>query len=190
MDPQAAPSPSEQSGDPEQDLGAEALLSEVYDELHRLAMGYFRGQRADHTLQPTALVHEAYLKLAAQEGQLWNDREHFYCVAARAMRQILVNHARDRARLKRKSTGQRVPLTGVLIEPDEPATDVIALDSALRGLADISERKSQIVELRYFAGLSVEEVASVLEVSETTVKSDWALSKAWLLEQMSRSRSA
>jgi RNA polymerase sigma-70 factor (ECF subfamily) len=163
----------------------DVLLREVYDELHRLALTCFRGQRVDHTLQPTALVHEAYLRLSARGETTWNDRRHFFCVAATAMRQILVNHARDRGRQKRGGGQERVPITGVLLEASEPATDVIALDTALERLAGINERKSRIVELRYFAGLSVAEVADVLGVSETTVKSDWALSKAWLLEQLS-----
>jgi len=162
------------------------LLPRVYEELHRLAQRFFRDQPPQHTLQPTALVNEAYLRLSSAKDARWNDQGHFYCLAARAMRQILVNHARDRKRLKRGGERQRVPLEDGLAVSTDSAPDLEALDEALASLAKIDARKARVVELRYFAGLSIEETAESIGVSPATVKSDWALSKAWLLEAMSR----
>lgn len=164
--------------------GLDDLLPVVYEELHRLAAHYFRHQRPGHTLQTTALVHEAYLKLSGTAEPHWQDRRHFYCLAAKAMRQILINHERDRKRLKRGGDWQRIPLDGVLNTPAAAPPDLEALDEALERLAKLDARKSQIVELRYFGGFSVEETADILQISVATVKRDWTLAKAWLLEAL------
>jgi RNA polymerase sigma factor (TIGR02999 family) len=164
------------------------LFPQVYDELHRLAQHFFRGQRPDHTLQPTALVHEAYLKLAGARDPRWRDREHFYSVAAKAMRQILVNHARDRRRLKRGGGRERISLDEAVTVSRDDAPDLEALEAALEALSALDARKTRLVELRYFVGLSLEEIAELLEVSLSTVKSDWRLAKAWLLERLERER--
>jgi RNA polymerase sigma factor (TIGR02999 family) len=162
------------------------LFPQVYDELHRLAQHFFRGQRPDHTLQPTALVHEAYLRLFKAKAPAWRDREHFFCVAAQAMRQILVNHARDRRRLKRGGGRERVTLDDVVTVSRDDAPDLEALEGALEALAALDARKARLVELRYFVGLSNEEIAELFGVSLSTVKSDWRLAKAWLLERLER----
>ena len=165
----------------------ESLMPQVYDELHRLAQRCFRSQNPQHTLQPTALVHEAYLKLLPQDSRGWRDRGHFYCAAAQAMRHILTNHARDRGRQKRGGGWQRVPLeegeAGITVHGDR-AVDLLALDEALKELADYDERKCRLVELRYFAGLSVEETARTLEISVATAKRDWDFARSWLLAAM------
>jgi len=162
---------------------ADALIEIVYPELRRLAANYLRRERPEHTLQPTALVHEAYLRLGGQLPDVHN-RTHFFGVAAHLMRQILVEHARARKMLKRD--GAKVPigddLAMTLAEPE----DMVALDEALDKLAAIDERQSRIVELRYFAGLTIAETASVLGVSEKTVKRDWVLAKTWLHREISR----
>lgn len=163
----------------------DGLVSEVYDELHRLAASYVRGQRPGHTLQTTALVHEAYLRLSSQKGSSWRDRRHFYCVAAKAMRQILTNYERDRRRLKRGGGRRKISLEADIAVPQNQDLDLMALDAALEALTAYAPRKSQIVELRYFVGLTVDETAKVLGVSPITVKRDWALAKAWLLEAIS-----
>ena len=177
--------PPDSSGSaPPEDL--DSLVSEVYEVLHRLAGAYLRRQRTDHTLQTTALVHEAYLRLSSQKGSRWRDRHHFYCVAAKAMRQVLINHERERRRLKRVGGGRRVSLEEAISLSKERPTDLVALDEALKDLGADDARKSQIVELRYFGGLSIEETAEVLEISAATVKRDWTLAKVWLLDAMSK----
>jgi RNA polymerase sigma-70 factor (ECF subfamily) len=160
------------------------FLPELYDELRRLAAGVLRGQRPNHTLQPTALVHEAYLKLVASAGGALADRTHLLATAARAMRQILVDHARARATEKRGGGAVQVTLSlaGAAVEPS--AFDLLAFDEALRRLEALDGQQVRVVELRYLVGLSVEEVAEVLGVSAATVKRDTAMAKAWLVCQL------
>lgn len=155
------------------------LLPLVYDELHRLAEHYMRRERPDHTLQPTALVHEAYLRLIDQQRVRWRNRAHFFAIAAQAMRRILVDHAR-RHQARKRGSGQRVPLDEARAVPSLPEMDLVALDEALTRLAEFDPRQSRIVELRFFGGLSIEETASVLQLSPATVKREWQLAKAWL----------
>lgn len=169
-------------------LGNAAALNEllpyVYEELKRLASSCLRAERSDHTLQATALVHEAYLKLVDLTRIQWQDRRHFFVVAAMAMRRILVNHGKSRRRLKRGGGWQRESLDEALVVGVESNTDIVELDEALTRLSAVSERRGRVVELRYFAGLGVEETAEILEVSPATVKQDWSLAKAWLLREM------
>jgi RNA polymerase sigma-70 factor (ECF subfamily) len=160
------------------------LLPLVYEDLRRLADGLFSHERRDHTLQPTALVHEAYLRLMQQSPERWQSREHFFRAAAVVMRHILVNHARDRRRLKRGGAANQVPLDDGLAVFEERAIDLVALDEALSRLAEFDKRQAQIVELRFFAGLSPAEVGEVLGVSPRTVEGDWALARAWLLREI------
>lgn len=164
---------------------AARLLPKVYDELRSLAAAYFRRQRGDHTLQPMALVHEAYLKLINQTAAQWNDRAHFFAVAARAMRQILVNHALARKAEKRGGGAPRMFLSDEVAPTAARDFDPLALDEGLKKLAAFDERKAQVVELRFFSGLSVEEVAHVLNVSKTTVEGDWRMARAWLSKELS-----
>lgn len=161
------------------------LLPYVYEELKRLAASCLRAERSDHTLQATALVHEAYLKLVDLTRIQWQDRRHFFVVAAMAMRRILVNHGKSRRRVKRGGGWQREALDEALVVGAAANPDIVDLDEALTRLSQISERRGRVVELRYFAGLGVEETAELLEVSPATVKQDWALAKAWLLREMS-----
>ena len=157
----------------------------VYQELHRLATLYMSRERADHTLQPTALVHEVYLRLVDLQGVGWRDRAHFLAVAARTMRRILVDIARARGYQKRSGGGERVVLNEELVPAVQPGAELVALDDALTRLAAIDERKSQVVELRYFGGLQVEETAEALHISPETVMRDWRAAKAWLHLQLS-----
>jgi RNA polymerase sigma factor (TIGR02999 family) len=142
------------------------------------------GERAGHSLQATALVNEAYVRLVDATDVAWHDRTHFLAVAARMMRRILVDHARARYAQKRGGDGGRVTFDEALVVTDEPRQDFIALDDALQALAKFDERKSRVIELRFFGGLSVEETASVLKVSPDTVMRDWRLAKAWLQVEM------
>jgi RNA polymerase sigma factor (TIGR02999 family) len=160
------------------------LMPLVYTELHRLAAHYMRGERPGHTLQTSALVNEAYLRLAGHEDIQWQDRAHFFAVAARAMRRILVDHARRRGNQKRGGDMHKVALDEALVVSDERAAEVVALDDALARLAEIAPRKSQLVELRFFGGLGIEETAEVLQVSPGTVMRDWTFAKAWLRREM------
>lgn len=163
------------------DPGAAArLLPMIYDELRAIAARHFRRQRLDHTLQPTALVHEAFLKLVDQTQAKWKDRAHFFAVAATAMRQVLVNHALARAAAKRGGGAARIALTGDMAAAQEADFDPLVLDEALKKLAELDPRKARVVELRFFSGLSVDEVAEVLNVSRTTVEGDWRTARAWL----------
>lgn len=166
---------------------AERLFGMVYAELRRVAAGYLKRERANHTLQPTALVHEAYLKLANQHSAEWKDSAHFAAVAAECMRRILVDHARRKNSLKRGS-GQVLQLTLSDAPGDGPAVDLIELEDALNELATLSERQARIVELRFFGGLTVEEIARVLEVSYATVKADWRVARAWLGSRLAMDR--
>jgi RNA polymerase sigma factor (TIGR02999 family) len=169
-------------GDP---AALEALVPLVYEELHRIAHRYLRRERAEHTLQSTALVHEAYLRLVDQAPVDTRDRQHFVAIAARLMRQILVDYARSHQAAKR-GPGCRVEVDAALGVPDPKGTDVVALDDALNELARLDERQSKIVELRYFGGMTNEEAAEVLGISPATVKRDWNVAKAWLSRQIRR----
>lgn len=156
------------------------LMPLVYEELRRLAHQCIRRERPGHTLQTSALLNEAYLRLVDQKNIHWQDRAHFFGIAARLMRQVLVDYARKRRYAKRGGDARRVPLDEAMIVSEERAADVVALDDALKSLAEIDPRQSQIVELRFFGGLSIEETAEVLAVSPGTVMRDWTLAKAWL----------
>lgn len=162
------------------------LMPLVYEELHRMAKRYMSSQPSGHTLQTTALIHEAYLKLADPKREnRWQNRAHFFAVAARAMRHILVDHARSRRTEKRGGATQIVALEEVAVISGERAAEVVALDDALNRLSNLEERKGRVVELRYFGGLSVEETAAVLNVSPETVMRDWRFAKTWLLRELS-----
>lgn len=162
----------------------EALLPLVYEELRDLAARVFRGQRG-HTLQPTALVNEAYLKLAGHDGTGWNDRAHFLAVAATAMRQVLLNHARDRRAEKRGGDDvRRVTLDRVLATLEEENVSFLDLDDAITRLSAVSERQARLVELRVFGGLTLEESARVLSITLKRVRIDWQFAKAWLKREL------
>jgi RNA polymerase sigma-70 factor (ECF subfamily) len=154
----------------------------VYRELRQLAAGYLRKERPDHTLQPTALVHEAYLRLVDQKNPSWEGRSHFFGVAARLMRQILVDHARRRQAGRR--AGRKVSLEEAVSFQPERSRDLVALDSGLKALEGLDPRKCKAVELRYFGGLSMDEIAQTLEVSAVTVRRDLRMAEAWLLQEM------
>ncbi len=162
---------------------ASKLIPIVYDELRRLAASYLARERPGHTLQPTALVHEAYLKLVEQKGGSWQDRAHFFAVAAQTMRHLLVDHARAKNTGKRGGGLQRVEVENVTL-PVAEAEEVVALDEALTRLKDLDACQANVVELRYFGGLSVQEVAEVLGISERTVRREWTMAKAWLYEEL------
>lgn len=159
---------------------AEKLLPLVYDELRDLAAKYLRSERANHTLQPTALVHEAYLKLVDQSRVDWKGKTHFYAVSAVAMRRILIDHARTHGRDKRGGDWQRVLLDDVNVSDGHNVVDAVALDSVLESLQALDADQARIVELRFFGGLTVEEVAHVLGVSKRKIEGDWTHAKAWL----------
>lgn len=160
------------------------LMPLVYDELRRLAHRYMEHERAGHTLQTTALVNEAYLKLINERGMRWQNRTHFFAVAAQLMRFILVDYARGHTRQKRGGGAEQVELDEALVVAEDRAEELLALDEALKRLAAFDERKSRIAELRFFAGLTVEETAEVLSVSIETVMRDWRLAKAWLQREL------
>jgi RNA polymerase sigma-70 factor (ECF subfamily) len=162
---------------------ADALLSILYDELHRLAHHYMRREHPGHTLQTTALINEAYLRLAEIDRIQWRDRTHFVAMAATVMRRVLVDHARAQARDKRGGGVVITSLDGDVATP-EPSVDVLALNDALDRLATLDPVQGRIVELRYFSGLTIDEVAAALGVSAGTVKRDWAIAKAWLYREL------
>jgi RNA polymerase sigma factor (TIGR02999 family) len=164
----------------------EQLMPLVYEELRRLAHRHLGRERAGHTLQTTALVHEAYLRLVDQKEVRWQNRAHFFAVAAQMMRRILVDYARSRRFAKRGGGAQPVSLDEAMVVSNERAADIVALDEALNALAEFDERKSRMVELRFFGGLSIEETAEALRVSPGTVMRDWTLAKAWLQREMRR----
>jgi len=167
------------------DQGArEALIPLVYDELRRLARRYLRRERPDHTLQSAALVNEAYLRLIRQEHPQWQNRAHFFGVAAQLMRHILVDHARNRAAAKRGAGAPRLTLDPDIALPQERDVDLMALDDALNQLAALDPQQSRLVELRFFGGLSIEETSVVLGISPATVKREWATARAWLQREM------
>jgi RNA polymerase sigma factor (TIGR02999 family) len=156
------------------------LMPLVYDELWSLAERYLRQERSNHTLQPTALIHEAFFKLIDQQRVQWQNRAHFFGIAARVMRRILVDHARHRNAAKRPPMESHLSIDDVDVVSDTPDVDVLALDQALGRLAAMDPQQERIVEMRFFAGLTVEETAVALNVSTTTVKREWSLAKAWL----------
>ena len=157
----------------------------VYQELRRIAGRYMARERRDHTLQATALVNEAYLRLVDAKEVSWHDRAHFFAISSQTMRRILVDFARARHSRKRGSGAKALSLEESLVVQGQPGADLVALDDALNTLAAIDPRRSRVVELRFFGGLSVEETAEVLRVSPETVKRDWKLAKAWLLRELS-----
>lgn len=172
--------------DPGEGQSDAELLEAAYEELRRLAAAYLARERSDHTLQPTALVHEAYAKLAGQDATI-EGRAHFVGIAAQAMRRVLVDHARGKGRSKRGGGAwQRIDLDQAVVPEGETNVDLVNLDEALRELADLSERQARVVELRFFGGMSVEEVASLLGTSERTVAREWRFARAWLGEELER----
>ncbi len=166
----------------------DALLPQVYDELHKLAASYMRRENPGHTLQPTALVHEAYFKLIDQRSVEWKNRSHFFGVAAQLMRRILIDHARQRLASKRGGSRARITFEEAL-HGDDDSPDLLDLDDAIKKLAKMDERQAKIVELRYFGGLSIEETAEVLQTSPATVKRDWTLARTWLYRELSGNES-
>jgi RNA polymerase sigma factor (TIGR02999 family) len=164
------------------------LMPLVYQELHRLAHQYMSRERPGHTLQTSALVNEAFLRLADQRDVQWQNRAHFIGIAGQMMRRILVDYARNRGYAKRGGSAVQVSLNEELIVSEERSAEVVALDDALQRLASLDERKSRLVELRFFGGLSIEETAEVLGVSPGTVMRDWTLAKAWLRREMSEKK--
>lgn len=165
----------------------DALLPHVYQELRRLAGGYMRREREGHTLEATGLVHEAYLKLVDQSRVEWQNRSHFFGIAATAMRRILVDHARTRQADKRGGGVEHVDIHDDIISSDERGDELIAVDEALNRLAAWDPAKSRVIELRFFGGLSIEECADVMQVSVATVNRHWRMAKAWLHGELTRS---
>src|SRR5690349_17568784 len=161
------------------------LMPIVYEELRRQAARYLRKERPGHTLQTTALIHEAYVRLVDQHHVQWQNRAHFFGIAAQLMRRILVDHARTKKRVKRGGSDIRVSLADANIAVKGQDLDVVALDEALQRLAQIDEQQSRVVELRYFSGLTVEETAEVMGISKATVKRDWSVARAWLYRELS-----
>jgi len=162
---------------------AEQLLPLVYEQLRALARSFFAAQRPDHTLEPTALVHEAFMRLVGQSQIDWTSRAHFFAVAAKAMRQILINHAEAKQAAKRGGW-RRITLSGEVAEPSDREVDLLVLNEALSRLEGLDERQARVVELRFFGGLTVEEAANVLKVAPRTVELDWRMAKAWLLHAL------
>lgn len=162
------------------------LIPFVYDELRRLARRHLWNERPNHTLQSAALVNEAYLRLARQKAPQWQNRAHFFGVAAQLMRNILVDHARNRLAAKRGAGTPRLALDSAAATPQKPGIDLVALDDALTKLAGLDARQSRLVELRFFGGLSIEETAVVLGVSPATVKREWVTARAWLRRELHR----
>jgi RNA polymerase sigma factor (TIGR02999 family) len=165
----------------------ERLMPLVYDELRRQAARFLQKERGNHTLQATALIHEAYLKLIEQREVKWQNRAHFFAIASTAMRRILVDHARERKREKRGGIAENLPLDEALqISANEKSVDLIALDEALNRLAKLDKRQAKVVELRYFSGLSIDETAEILKISNATVRLDLNLAKAWLKQEIEK----
>jgi len=159
----------------------------VYDELHKMASRYMNRERQGHTLQTTALINQAYVRLVDQRHVHWENRAHFFAISAQIMRRILIDHARLHAYAKRGGGAQRVSLDEIAIVADERSADLLLLDEALNRLAEMDKRRSQVVELRYFGGLNNEEIAGVLKISENTVTRDWNMARAWLYQELSGS---
>jgi RNA polymerase sigma factor (TIGR02999 family) len=167
----------------------EKLTPLVYRELHRVAQAYMQGERVGHALQTTALVNEAYLRLIEADRQSWENRAHFYAVAAKLMRHILVDFARSRDRMKRGRGLEQVSLDEALTVRADNTSQLLNLDEALTALSKLDERQSQVVELRFFGGLTEAEIAVVLKLSERTIQSDWRLARSWLLRELSGEKS-
>jgi len=161
------------------------LMPVVYEELRRQAARYLRREQPGHTLQTTALIHEAYVRLVDQRNVQWQNRAHFFGIAAQLMRRILVDHARAKKRVKRGGSDVRVSLADADVAVKGQELDVVAVDEALQRLAALDEQQSRVVELRFFSGLTVEETAEVMGISKATVKRDWAMAKAWLHRELS-----
>jgi RNA polymerase sigma factor (TIGR02999 family) len=166
----------------------EELINLLYSELHSLAQGYMRHERAGQTLQATALVNEAYLRLGGKDKSDWEDRAHFLRMAARAMRRILVDNARRKGAARRKAVGQRVPIDKAALYEDQPSAGLLCLDKALDFLTGLNPKMGQVVELRYFGGLSVEETARIMGVNPRTVARYWRMAKAWLAKEIKQDR--
>jgi RNA polymerase sigma factor (TIGR02999 family) len=164
------------------------LMPAVYDELRRQAARYLRREQPGHTLQTTALIHEAYVRLVDQRNVQWQNRAHFFGIAAQMMRRILVDHARRRKRAKRGGSDIKISLDDAAVAVQGQDLDVVAVDEALTRLAKIDEQQSRVVELRFFSGLTVEETAEVMGISPATVKRDWSMAKAWLHRELSGHR--
>lgn len=162
----------------------DTLMNALYQDMRRLAAHHMNSERRDHTLSPTALVHEAYVKLVGQRNTGWKDRLHFFAVASRIIRRILIDHARAQDAVKRGGDRTRVCLGDRDIAAPAQCVDVLALDEALRELAEMSEQQARIVELRYFGGCTVEEIAELLDIGKRTVDRDWQAAKAWLLVRL------
>lgn len=173
-------------GDAKEATTLTAMIPAAYEELRRLAAGYLRDERPDHTLQPTALVHEAYLRLVGQSSTQWHNRAHFLGIAARMMRRILINHATARRAEKRGGTDAvRLQFDEALDFYEQRDVSLVAVDAALHRLAELDKRQAQIVEFRFFGGLTIEEIAKVLEIAPITVKREWATAKLWLQRELS-----
>jgi RNA polymerase sigma factor (TIGR02999 family) len=166
-------------------LALDGLMPLVYDELHRIAGRYLRREREGHTLQTTALINEAYLRIVDQNRVSWQSRAHFFGVAAQMMRRILVDHARSHLYAKRGGGAQKLTLDEAIATPKERDLDLVALDDALTTLAQVDPQQSRIIELRFFGGLTIEETAEVIGISPATVKRDWNMAKAWLYGELS-----
>lgn len=166
------------------------LIPLVYAELRRLARRYMGRESPGHTLQTSALINEAYMKLVDQRNVQWQNRAHFFAVAAQVMRHILIDHARSRRYAKRGAGARKISLDDTAVLSDERAADLVALDDALTALADLDARKSRIIELRFFGGLSIEETAEILKISPVTVTREWRAARAWLRREMSSSEPA
>ena len=162
---------------------ADELMPLVYKELHQRAKALFHDERAKHTLQPTALVHEAYMRLVDQKEMDWRTKTHFFAIAANEMRRALIDHARARDAKKRGGGWAQVALEGLLSKPIADACDILELEEALTELAKLSERQARVVELRFFSGLTIEEVGEVLGVAGKTVEKDWRMARAWLVRR-------
>ena len=162
------------------------LMPVVHQELRKLANAYLRGEKPGHTLQPTALINEAYLRLVGQNFPEWQSRKHFYGVAAQLMRQVLVEHARARSAAKRGGGGQKLSLDEAINFSQDQAADLVALDDALTALARFDERKARVVELRYFGGFSIEEIANALDISVATVGREMRMAQAWLHRELAK----
>ncbi len=171
------------------EIASEKLLPIVYEELRRLAAAQMAQESSGQTLQPTALVHEAYLRLVGDEEIRWQNRGHFFAAAARSMRQILINRAKKKQTAKHGGGKKRVPLEESLVAEDPQPERMLALDEALQRLEQFDERKGKIVMLRYFAGLSIDETAKALEISPATVKREWQFARTWLHKEMNKSES-
>jgi RNA polymerase sigma factor (TIGR02999 family) len=161
----------------------DALLVAIYGDLRRLAASHLQHERADHTLQPTALVHEAYVRLIDQHSTTWKDRLHFFAIAAQAIRRILIDHARERAASKRGGGAQRLPIDEQVAAP-AVNHDLLALDQALQDLAALDERQARVIELRFFGGCTLEETAEILGLTRRTVDRDWQAARAWLYDRL------